>query len=51
MRAAIRSITPTKDDIVIFLQAKLREDTIPNAMDESLEKEIIQIIPEIVSEM
>ena len=50
-RAAIRSITPTKDDIVIFIRAKLKEDTIPDAMNESLEEEIIRIIPETVSEM
>ena len=50
-KAATRSITPTKDDIVIFLQAKLKEDTIPKAMHKSLKEEIIQIIPETVSEM
>jgi len=50
-RAAIRSITPSKGDIVIFLQAKLKEDTIPGAMDKSLEEEIIKIIPATVSEM
>ena len=50
-KVATRSITPTKGDIVIFLQAKLKEDTIPDAMDKSLEEEIIQIIPETVSEM
>ena len=50
-RAATRSITPTKNDIVTFLRAKLREDTMPDAMDECLEKEIIQRIPEKVSEM
>ena len=50
-KAAIRSITPTKDDIVVFIRAKLREDTIPDAMNESLEEEIIKIIPNIVSEM
>ena len=50
-KAATRSITPTKGDIVIFLQAKLKEDTILDAMDKSLEEEIIQIIPETVSEM
>ena len=50
-RAATRSITPTKDDIIIFLRAKLKEDTIPEAMDESLEDEIIKSIPETVSEM
>ena len=50
-KAATRSITPTTDDIVTFLQAKLREDTIPNAMDKRLEEEIIKIIPRTVSEM
>ena len=50
-RVATRSITPTKDDIIIFLRAKLKEDTMPDAMDESLEEEIIKNIPETVSEM
>ena len=50
-RVATRSITPTKNDIIIFLRAKLREDTMPDAMDESLSGEIIQEIPEAVSEM
>ena len=51
MMAVTRSIKPTKDDIVIFLRAKLREDTIPEAMDGSLEEEIMRNIPEIGSEM
>ena len=50
-RAANRSITPTRNDIIKFLRAKLKEDTIPEAMDEILEEEIIQNIPETVSEM
>ena len=50
-RATIRAITPSKDDIIIFLRAKLKEDTIPDAMDESLEDEIIKNISETVSEM
>ena len=50
-RAATRSIIPTKGDIGIFLQAKLKQDTIPQAIDKSLEEEIIKIIPETVSEM
>ena len=50
-RAVTRSITPTKNDIITFLRAKLKEDTIPDAMDESLEEEIIRNIPETVSEM
>ena len=50
-RAATRSITPSKNDIIAFLREKLKEDTIPDAMDESLEEEIIRTIPETVSEM
>ena len=50
-RVATRPITPTKDDIIIFLRAKLKADTIPDAMDESLEAEIIKNISETVSEM
>ena len=50
-RAATRSISPTDSDITTFLRAKLKEDTIPDAMDESLEKEIVRDIPEIASEM
>ena len=45
------SISPTKDDIVRFLRAKLKEDTTPDAMDKSLEEDIIKTIPETVSEM
>ena len=45
------SITPTKDDIIRFLRAKLREDTTPDAMNISLEEDIINNIPEAVSEL
>ena len=44
-------ITPTKDEIIRFLRAKLKEDTIPDAMDRNLEKDVIKNIPETVSEM
>ena len=50
-RATTRSITPTKGDIITFLRARLREDAIPDAMDEDLEEEILNNIPETVSEM
>ena len=50
-RAATRPITPTKSDIIIFLRAKMKADTIPDAMDENLEEEIIKNIPESFSEM
>ena len=45
-RVATVSITPTENDITTLLRAKLKEDTIPDAMDESLEEEIVQYIPE-----
>ena len=44
-------VTPTKDDIIQFLRARLREDIIPDAMDKSLEEDIINGIPERLSEM
>ena len=44
-------ITPTKDDIRRFLRAKLEENTTPDAMDNSLEEDILKTIPERVSEM
>ena len=44
-------ITPTRDDIIRFLRKKLEEDTTPDAMDKSLEEDIIKTIPETVSEM
>ena len=50
-RAVAVSITPTKDDIIRFLRAKLKEDITPDAMDKSLEEEIIKSIPDKVSEM
>jgi len=50
-RVAAVPITPTKDDIIRFLKAKLKEDTTPEAMDKSLEEDIIKKIPETVSEM
>ena len=50
-RVANRAIVLTKHDIIIFLRAKLKEDTISDAMDGSLEEEIINNISETVSEM
>jgi len=50
-RVMTRSIIPAESDIVTFLRAKLKEDTMPHAMDESLEEEIIQNIPKSVSKM
>ena len=45
------SVIPTKRDIVQFLRAKLKEDTTWDAMDMSLEEDIIKTILETVSEM
>jgi len=45
------SIIPTKGDIVRFLRAKLKKDSTPDAMDKSLEADIIENIPETVSPM
>ena len=50
-RVATRSITPTKNDIIAFLRVKLKEDTMPEAMNESLREEIMRNIPETISEM
>jgi len=48
----VRSITPTKEDIIVFPRSKLKEDAMPDATDEILEEEIIlQKILETVSEM
>jgi len=45
-RAASIFVEPTVGDIGMFLRAKLKEDTMPAAMDESLREEIIQSLPE-----
>ena len=50
-RVVAASITPARDDIVIFLRAKLREDTTPDVMDKNLEEGIIKAIPGAVPEM
>ena len=45
------SISPKRDDIIGYLHSKLNEDTNPDAMDSSLEADILKKIPEDVSEM
>ena len=45
------SVGPTRDDIVRFLRVRLSEDETPDAMDETLEAEILEKIPGIISEM
>ena len=48
--AAIR-ITPRRGDIVRYLRNRLDEDTTPDAMDSSLEADILKKIPADISEM
>ena len=45
------SISPKKDDIIGYLRSRLDEDTIPDAMDSSLEADILKKIPEDIAEM
>ena len=40
-----------KDDIITYLRARLDEDETPDAMDDSLEADILAKIPENISEM
>jgi len=44
-------ISPRKDDIIQYIHAKLAEDATSDEMDEGLEAEIVQTIPETVAEM
>jgi len=50
-RVTSLSICPTRGDIVRFLRVKLSEDEIPDAMDQSLETEILEKIPGNIAEM
>ena len=45
------SVSPNRSDITRYLRIKLGEDEMPDAMDESLEVEILERIPGSVSEM
>ena len=44
-------VSPTKEDTEAFLRIKLGEDLEPDAMDERLRADIMEIIPEKISEM
>jgi len=50
-RVASLPISSKRDDIVRYLHSRLEEDTTPDAMNSSLEAEILKRIPEDVSEM
>ena len=45
------SVSPARNDITRYLRIKLQKDETPDAMDEGLEAEILERIPEDVSEM
>jgi len=45
------SITPKRDDIISYLRSRLDEDTIRDAMDSSLRADILERIPDHISEM
>ena len=44
-------ISPTKEDIGIYVKMRLRKDSETNEMDEKLRADILRIIPEKMSEM
>ena len=48
--ATFISIQPTEDGVVRYLRDKLRNDTTPEAMNSTLEAEIMKTIPEMNSE-
>ena len=45
------SVGTSKDDIMEYLRLRLDEDETPDAMDENLEADILEKIPEKMSEM
>ena len=49
--AILIPISPTGDDIRVYLGARLDRDTEPNAMDGDLRKDIMRIIPKMISEV
>ena len=50
-RVVTVSVGPTKDDIITYLRVRLSEDETPDEMDESLEAEILERIPQNISGM
>ena len=45
------SVAPRKADIITYLRVRLSEDETPDAMDQSLESDILDKIPQNISEM
>ena len=50
-RVTSLSISPNRDDIVTYIHSRLAADTIPDAMDSTLETDILEKIPSDISEM
>jgi len=50
-RVTSMSISPKRDDIATYLHSRLAADTTPDAMDSTLEAEILEKIPTDISEM
>ena len=49
--AVVLPVSPTEDDIRIYLDARLDGDTEPDAMDTNLRRDIMRKIPETISEV
>ena len=49
--AIIIPVSPSENDIKVYLGARLDKDMEPNAMDNDLRKDIMRIIPETISEV
>ena len=45
------SVCPKRDDIIRYLHDRLDKDTVPDAMNSSLEADILKRIPDNISEM
>ena len=50
-RVSAICFTPRRDDIISYLRSRLDEDTTPDAMDDSLEEDMLKKIPEDIAEM
>jgi len=50
-RVSTIRLTSRRDDIISYLHSRLSEDPTPDAMDSSLEEDILEKIPEDMSEM
>jgi len=50
-RVTTIAVTPRRDDVIGYLRTRLGKDTNPDAMDSSLEADILKKIPDDISEM